>query len=101
MASRSYEIVRAYRTLYRSGLHAVQYSKPSRYTLRDTLRRTFREGDAADFNVQQITNTVKFLDNAARSKGTEHKVVKNLLFARWWQRSTACHPSTRLYAHDA
>lgn len=80
-------IILAYRSLYRSALHAVQYSKPARYILRTTLRNAFREGTRADFNPKKIGNTILFLENAAKVKGLEHRILKNLMHVRWWERS--------------
>ena len=80
------QILHAYRSLLRNGLHAVQYSKPSRYILRDTLNDAFRSTPESDFDLAKIANTVKFLETAALTNGTEHKVVKNLMRVRYWQR---------------
>ena len=82
-------IISAYRDLYRSGLHAVQYSKPSRYVLKKTLDDAFREGSVSEFDALRIANTKLFLDNAAKSTGQEHKVVKNLLHVRWYEREVS------------
>ena len=80
------EIVQSYRQLYRHGLQAVQYSSPARHTLKDRLRRAYRNGTAADFDAEKIENTIQFLSNAAKEKGMEHRIVKNLLHAWWWER---------------
>ena len=81
------QIILAYRTLYRSALHAVQYSKPARYIVRDTLNNAFRNSHPSEFDAKKIGNTVLFLENAARSKGLEHRILKNLVHVRWWQRA--------------
>lgn len=81
-------IILAYRGLYRSSLHAVQYSKPARYILRNALNNAFRDGSPLDFDAKRIGNTILFLENAAKAKGLEHRVLKNLMHVRWWQRST-------------
>ena len=81
-------IILAYRNLYRSALHAVQYSIPARYILRETLRNAFRNGNPGDFNPPKIGNTILFLENAAEVKGPEHRILKNLVHVRWWERST-------------
>ena len=80
-------IILAYRSLYRSALRAVQYSKPARYILRATLRNAFRNGTQADFDPKKIGNTILFLENAANVKGLEHRILKNLMHVRWWERS--------------
>lgn len=85
-------VVRAYRHLYRSGLHAVQYSKPARYLLKETLRKAFRKSPASDFSARRIDNTVLFLNNAAAVRGVEHRVVRNILHVRYWEREHARHP---------
>jgi len=81
----SKEMIHAYRQLYRGLLHAVQYSKPSRYLARDQLRLAFRKGDPASFDQQKIIRTVEFLKYAARERGLEHKIVKNLFLTKYWE----------------
>ena len=83
MTASKQDIIRAYRNLYRTGLHAVQYSAPARYTLRDRLRRAFRASPASDFDQQRILNTLEFLDGAAKTTGIEHHIVRSLLTV-WW-----------------
>ena len=79
------EIVRSYRQLYRYGLHAVQYSAPARYTLKILLENAYRTGNAADYDAKKINNTLTFLEGAAKEKGLEHKIVKNLLHTWYWE----------------
>ncbi|KAH7116062.1 hypothetical protein B0J11DRAFT_116506 [Dendryphion nanum] len=81
-------IIHAYRHLLRQSLHAVHFSKPARYTLRDRLRLAFRKGDVSDFRPEKIKNTLEFLQYATRENGLEHKILKNLLFV-WWNQSNA------------
>ncbi|KAI0186594.1 hypothetical protein EV127DRAFT_170285 [Xylaria flabelliformis] len=76
------KIIHAYRHLYRGLLHAVQFSKPARYTARNQLRRAFRE-KGAKYDYQKIARTIRFLDAATRERGLEHRVLKNLLFIAW------------------
>jgi hypothetical protein len=73
------QVIHAYRHLYRHGLRAVQFSKPARYVLRDRLRVAFRE-ETAQLDPTGIENTIQFFEAAQRSRGLEHKVLKNLLF---------------------
>ncbi|GAB0135246.1 hypothetical protein EsDP_00003591 [Epichloe bromicola] len=74
------EVVRAYRHLYRNVLRAVQYSSPARYIARDQLRRAFRQGGSqASLNNEGVKRTIWFLEAAAKEKGLEHKVLKNLI----------------------
>ena len=86
MSTSNQTLVLAYRNLYRHGLQAVQYSKPARYALRDILREAFGKSPASEFEANRIGNTILFLQNAAKSKGMEHKIVKGLIFVRWSQR---------------
>ncbi len=72
------EIIHGYRKLYRSGLRAVQFSKPARFVVRDQLRRAFRERGAT-FDADGVRRTVWFLNAAAAETGLEHKIVKNLV----------------------
>lgn len=76
MSASRQEIVLAYRHLFQHLLRAVQYSKPARYIVRDQLRNAFR---SKTYNASTISNTLTFLDNAARSTGLEHKILKNLV----------------------
>lgn len=71
--------VDSYRNLYRALLHAVQYAKPARYQGRDILRNAFRKGDPATYDQKRVENTITFLNTAAKEKGLEHKLLKNLL----------------------
>lgn len=76
------EILHAYRHLYRHGLRAVQFAKPARYVLRDRLRVAFREKGAV-LESSSVANTIQFFEAAQRSRGVEHKVLKNLLFVAY------------------
>jgi hypothetical protein len=80
-----HELVSSYRNLYRAGLRAVQYSTPARYTLRDRIRRAYREGSAADYEPHRIANTLEFLEGARNSTGLEHHILRNLLMVWWWE----------------
>jgi hypothetical protein len=80
-----FAVVTAYRSLYRSALLAVRYSRPARYVLRDRLRRAFRDSPATDFEPDRIANTILFLRAAATDSGLEHKVVKNLSLVWYWE----------------
>lgn len=80
----SLDVIHAYRNLYRASLHAVQYSKPNRYTVRNQLRRSFRKEHPLSFNPAKIERTIEFLKLAASERGLEHRVVKSLLHTKWW-----------------
>ncbi|KAL7927797.1 hypothetical protein ACQKWADRAFT_13603 [Trichoderma austrokoningii] len=75
------DMIHAYRHLYRGLLRAVQYSAPARYVARDQLRAAFRERNAA-LDHEGVKRTVWFLEAAAREKGLEHKILKNLIKVR-------------------
>ncbi len=79
MSSSQTEILHAYRHLYRGLLRAVQYSKPARFVARDHLRSTFRNRPYEAFDQARVNRTLEFLDGAAKVRGLEHKIVKNLL----------------------
>lgn len=79
------EIIRAYRHLLRWSLRAVQFSKPARFVVRDTLRAAFRDKDGT-FEPSRIKSTLWFLESAATYVGVEHKIIKNLAHVRWIQR---------------
>jgi predicted HD phosphohydrolase len=72
-------IVHTYRHLYRALLHAVQFSKPARYVVRNRLRAAFRRKNQAQLDPQRISKTLEFLRGAAREKGLEHRILKNLV----------------------
>ncbi|KAI4795237.1 hypothetical protein E4T45_12217 [Aureobasidium sp. EXF-8846] len=74
----SQEIIHAYRHLLRTSLQATRYAKPARFTLQSHLRSSFRN-PTSPFNSQQISQTREFLQNAAKYKGLEDKIVRNLL----------------------
>ncbi|PNY29962.1 Uncharacterized protein TCAP_00134 [Tolypocladium capitatum] len=79
------DILHAYRHLYRALLQAVQFSSPARYVARDQLRAAFRErkGDgAAPWDAEGAKRTLWFVQAAARERGLEHRILKNLLQAR-------------------
>ncbi|KAI9049898.1 hypothetical protein LZ554_006046 [Drepanopeziza brunnea f. sp. 'monogermtubi'] len=78
-----FEIIHAYRHLYRGLLHAVQYSKPARYLARDQLRIAFRKDDPSTFNKAKVHRTIEFLKYAAQERGLEHRIVKSLLHTKY------------------
>lgn len=78
------EIIHAYRHLYRAALRAVCYSQPASTVARNQLRGAFRHKHAT-FDERAIRRTVWFLKNAAKDTGIEHKIVKNLLFVKFWK----------------
>ena len=84
MIASSQEIVRSYRQIYRLGLYAVRYAVPARHTLRILIENAYRTGSAADYDAQKINNTLTFLEGAAKEKGLEHKILKNLLHTWYW-----------------
>ncbi|KAK3397323.1 hypothetical protein B0T20DRAFT_470850 [Sordaria brevicollis] len=78
------EIVHAYRNILRWSLRAVQFSKPARFVVRDTLRAAFRDKNGT-FEPSRIRSTLWFLESAATYRGIEHKILKNLVHVRWVQ----------------
>ena len=78
-------IVQSYRQLYRAALQAVQYSAPARFTARARLRHAYRTRASSSYDQQRIDNTLEFLRGAAKQKGTEHRIVKNVLQVLWWE----------------
>ncbi|RSL97632.1 hypothetical protein CDV31_012958 [Fusarium ambrosium] len=68
----------AYRRLYRCLLKAVQHTFPARFVVRDQLRSAFRE-PGAKYNEKGIQRTIWFLEAAAKEKGMEHRILKNLV----------------------
>ncbi|ROT40252.1 DUF1763-domain-containing protein [Sodiomyces alkalinus F11] len=72
------EIIHAYRHLYRGLLHAVQFATKGRFVARDQLRRAFRDKNAT-FDREAVKRTIWFVEAAARERGLEHKILKNLI----------------------
>ncbi|KAH7156966.1 hypothetical protein EDB81DRAFT_408083 [Dactylonectria macrodidyma] len=72
------EILHAYRSLYREVSKAVLHARPARDIARGQVRTAFTEPDAV-FNPEGIRRTTWFLQCAAREKGFEHTILKNLL----------------------
>lgn len=79
------ERLHAYRHLYRTALKAVCYARPARYEVRDILRESFRTCPPATFIPRRIENTLRFLENAGRYNGYEHKILKNLLHLKFFR----------------
>ncbi|KAI0882536.1 uncharacterized protein GGS22DRAFT_169693 [Annulohypoxylon maeteangense] len=77
------EIIHAYRHLWRGLLHAVRFSSPARYIARDRLRKAFREETKID--MRSINRTVRFLEAAARMRGLEHFILKNILLTGYYR----------------
>lgn len=71
-------IIHAYRHLYRGLLHAVQFEVRARVVARDQLRTAFRE-KGATYDATGIQRTIWFLKAAAKQRGLEHKILKNLI----------------------
>ncbi|ORY64390.1 uncharacterized protein BCR38DRAFT_485548 [Pseudomassariella vexata] len=92
------QTIHAYRHLYRGLLHAVQFSKPARYVARDQLRKAFREKNAV-LDPRGVGRTLRFLDAAAKARGLEHAVLKNLLTVAFW-RYYHRRPSWHFMMHD-
>lgn len=78
-------VVHAYRHLYRQGLKAIHYSTPARYMLLKTLRKAYRSSPVEVFDATKINNTIQFLERATEAAGMEHRILKNLLMARFWE----------------
>lgn len=72
------EVVHAYRHLYRNLLKAVQYTIPARFVARTQIRAAFRERGAV-YDAKAIQRTNWFFEAAAKEKGLEHRILKNLL----------------------
>jgi hypothetical protein len=88
------DLLHAYRRLLRAGLRAVQYSKPSRWTLTARLREGFRD-PRGDFDAEKVRRTVWFLNAAAQQRGLEHRILKNLCRVQGERAREAQRPSWR------
>ena len=87
------DVVLAYRHVFKALLRAVQYAKPARFVARDHVRRAFRAGVREDYDASKIARTIELLDNAAKTRGLEHRIVKNLMHAWFEQNRLLNNPS--------
>jgi hypothetical protein len=53
------------------------------------MRDAFRKGDAAKFDEGRVMRTVDFFQIAARERGLEHKILKNLVHTAYWREENA------------
>ena len=79
------KILYSYRQVYKEAFRAIRYASPSRYTLRKVINNAFRTAPLSEFNPEKISNTIKFLHNASKENGLEHKIVKSLLHTWWFE----------------
>jgi hypothetical protein len=79
-------LIHAYRHLYRGALRAVMYSSPARITVRNQLRQGFRD-ETGTLDPEAVKRTLWFLDAAAKERGLEHKILKNLVAVRGAKKS--------------
>ena len=78
-----HEIILAYRHALRAGLRAVLYAKGARLTIRDRIESAFRSGQPSDLDSVRLSRTLDFLHCAAKNRGLEHRIVKNLCAVSW------------------
>lgn len=76
------ELIHSYRHMYRALLRGVQFSKPARYVALDQLREAYRNSKPSNFDSRKIQRTLEFLHGAAKERGFEHKILRNLLLTR-------------------
>ncbi|PSR82230.1 hypothetical protein BD289DRAFT_334583, partial [Coniella lustricola] len=81
------QVIQAYRHIYRATLRAVCYAQPATTIARRQLREAFRAPDA-QYDEKAIKRTERFLRNASKCTGIEHKIVKNMLFIKYWKDQT-------------
>lgn len=86
------QILHAYRRLLKASLRAIQYAKPARYTALQHLRDAFRLSPASAYDEISITRTLEFLNHAAKTRGLEHRIVKNLVRV-WGERRALVYSS--------
>ncbi|KAI1418094.1 DUF1763-domain-containing protein [Hypoxylon sp. FL1857] len=84
------KVIHAYRHLYRGLLHAIQFSRPALYIVRDQLRKAFRE-ERAKLDPRSIARTLRFLEAATRARGLEHRILKNLLLTAYFRHEASRH----------
>ena len=74
--------IHAYRHLLRGTMAAVSHAYPARIIARDALRTAFRDRGAAPLEAERVKRTLWFLTAAAKERGLEHQVVKNMVAVR-------------------
>lgn len=87
------EVLHAYRHLTRAALRAVQYATPAHYVVRKHVRDAFRASSAADFDREKIARTLEFLRTAAKTRGVEHRVIRNIVRV-WGEKNIQRYTST-------
>lgn len=92
------EIRLAYRQMYKHLLRAVQYSKPARFLVKDRVRKAFRNSGPESYDATRFARTLEFLDGAAKVRGLEHRILKNLMHVWWEQRKL---PYLQMYVFKA
>ena len=71
-------IIHAYRHMYKGLLQAVQHDKLARRVVRTQVRQAFRD-EKGTLDQEAFKRTIWFLDAAAKERGLEHKILKNLV----------------------
>ena len=72
------DVIHAYRHLYRGLLEAVCYAPRARRVIQTQIRRAFRR-PGSELDADAVKRTMWFLKAAARERGLEHRVLKNLI----------------------
>ena len=73
------DVIHAYRHILRCSFSAVHRSPRAVVTVRRQVRAAFRDTPAEEFDAEVVKRTGWFLKAAAKTKGVEHRVVKNLV----------------------
>lgn len=80
--------VHAYRHLLRRAAAAVSHAQPASTIARDALRSAFRDPSGSgvagggSLDPERVKRTIWFLTAAAKERGLEHQVVKNMVAVR-------------------
>lgn len=76
------EVLKAYKSLIKYGLRAVNYSQPQSSVFLKIVRNRFRENDSpTDFT--PINNTVEFIHHANNYGGMENRILNQILHVEY------------------
>ncbi|KAI9258085.1 hypothetical protein BDA99DRAFT_515186 [Phascolomyces articulosus] len=67
-----------YRALLKAGYAAVQYERHHKLQIHQRIRHRFEHPPSPVVNDTQINNTIEFLNTAAKRRGLEHDIVRNI-----------------------
>ncbi|KAI9497924.1 hypothetical protein BDB00DRAFT_546572 [Zychaea mexicana] len=75
----AHRIKNDYRALLKAGYAAVKHERKNKIQIRQRIRNRFEDSSSSlAVNDQKIQNTIEFLKTAAKRRGLEHDIVRNI-----------------------